>query len=119
MNAAVVDTNVTDAGVLTGWEVFQAVIDAARRHDLPIPNAITSTRVYVTDHRHVLAWAEAFGAVADVYDGSRNGEDRIQASVDLPGLGLGPYFDVLGSGLCASNGTEHDHAACVAAVGRR
>jgi hypothetical protein len=106
----------TPPEALSGWDVFQAVIDLAREHDLPVPQSITLDRVYAEDYRQVLAWARAFGVVAEVYDGSRDGQDRIQACVSLPDVGLGRFFDVLGSGQCPTDGTDHDHAACVAAA---
>jgi hypothetical protein len=113
------DTAASGTVPVTGWDAYQAIIDLARRHELPVPNTITVGRVHVDDYRQVLAWAEAFNATTEVTDGSRGGQDRILACVRLPDVGLGDFFDVLGSTACPYTGTDHDHIACVAAAAAR
>jgi len=111
----VIGTEAMHSGVITGWDAFQTLIDAGRGHDLPAPDAITPSRVYVHGYRDVLAWAAAFGVAAQLYDGSHQSRtDWIQASADLPQVGLGRYLDVIGSAPCQSAGTDHDHASCIA-----
>jgi hypothetical protein len=100
----------------TGWDAFQAIIDAGRKYNLPAPNTLTDGRVYVNGWRDVLAWAKALDGEVRIYDGrSRDGGGaaRIQAAADLPRLGLGRFFDVVGSAECDLGDVAHEHETCV------